>query len=125
MVPQKKLEPGSQYEQYDLDGDGVVTDEELEMDRRLLELQDYKSDIENEDKKEEAQRQMAWFALFGMLLYPFAVVASIAFGGLEAAKILGSMAATYFVSVAAIVAAFYGKEAYVKKDKPKPSPPKQ
>lgn len=125
MVPQKKLEPGSNYEQYDLDGDGVVTDEELEMDRRLLELQDYKSDIENEDKKEEAQRQMAWFALFGMLLYPFAVVASIAFGGLEAAKILGSMAATYFVSVAAIVAAFYGKEAYVKKDKPKPSPPKQ
>lgn len=125
MVPQKKLEPGSQYEQYDLDGDGVVTDEELEMDRRLLELQDYKSDIENEDKKEEAQRQMAWFALFGMLLYPFAVVASIAFGGLEAAKILGSMAATYFVSVAAIVAAFYGKEAYVKKDKPKPTPPKQ
>ena len=125
MVPQKKLEPGSNYEQYDLDGDGVVTDEELEMDRRLLELQDYKSDIENEDKKEEAQRQMAWFALFGMLLYPFAVVASIAFGGLEAAKILGSMAATYFVSVAAIVAAFYGKEAYVKKDKPKPTPPKQ
>ena len=125
MVPQKKLEPGSNYEQYDLDGDGVVTDEELEMDRRLLELQDYKSDIENEDKKEEAQRQMAWFALFGMLLYPFAVVASIAFGGLEAAKILGSMAATYFVSVAAMVAAFYGKEAYVKKDKPKPTPPKQ
>lgn len=114
MVPQKKLEPGSNYEKYDRDGDGIVTDEELEMDRRLLELEDLRSDIENEDKKEEAQRQMAWFALFGMLLYPFAVVASIAFGGLEAAKILGSMAATYFVSVAAIVAAFYGKEAYTK-----------
>jgi hypothetical protein len=33
----------------------------------------------------------------------------------KAASILGDMAPTYFVSVAAIVAAFYGKEAYAKK----------
>ena len=37
------------------------------------------------------------------------------FIGLDnASKILGDMAATYFVSVAAIIAAFYGKEAYTK-----------
>ena len=36
--------------------------------------------------------------------------------GLEnASKTLGDMAPTYFVAVAAIVAAFYGKEAFGKK----------
>ena len=106
-MAEKKLEPGSQYEKYDLDGDGIVTDEEFEMDQKLMRM-------ENEDKKEDAQRHMAWFALFGMLLYPSLVVVSV-FTGLEkAATVLGDMAPTYFVSVAAIVAAFFGKEAYVK-----------
>ena len=114
MAAQKKLEPGSEYAKYDLDGDGIVTDEELAMDEKLLRLQDLKSDIENEDKKEDAQRMMAWFALFGMLLYPSLVVISSWFGIEKAASVLGDMAPTYFVSVAAIVAAFFGKEAYVK-----------
>ena len=70
--------------------------------------------IENEDKKEDAQRNMAWFALFGMLLYPFAVVLAAWMGLSGASDILGDMAPTYFVSVAALVAAYYGKEAYVK-----------
>ena len=115
MAAQKKLEPGSEYNKYDLDGDGIVTDEELEMDRKMLELQDMKSDMENEDKKQDAQRNMAWFALTGMLLYPFAVVLSVWMGLDQAGKILGDMAAVYFVSVAAIVAAFYGKEAIAAK----------
>ena len=105
---QKKLQKGSEYEHLDVDGDGIVTDEELEMDRKMLELQDLKSDIENEDKKEDAQRNMAWFALAGMLLYPSLVVLAYLINLDQAGKVLGDMAATYFVSVAAIVAAFYG-----------------
>ena len=91
----------------DLDGDGIVTDEEFEMDQKLMRM-------ENEDKKEDAQRYMAWFALFGMLLYPSLVVLSVLMSIDKAATVLGDMAPTYFVSVAAIVAAFFGKEAYVK-----------
>jgi len=60
---------------------------------------------------------MAWFALFGMLLYPFAVVLAVLLTLDSAAKILGDMAATYFVSVAAIVAAFFGGQALVNKKK--------
>jgi len=115
MAAQKKLQKDSEYAHLDKDGDGIVTDEELEMDEKMLRLQDLKSDIENEDKKQDAQRMMAWFALFGMLLYPFAVVLANWIGLDQAAKILGDMAATYFVSVAAIVAAFYAKEAIAKK----------
>ena len=106
-MAQKKLEPGSDYAKYDIDGDGIVTDEELEMDAKMMRL-------ENEDKKEDAQRHMAWFALFGMLLYPALVVVSVFTGLDKAAGVLGDMAPTYFVSVAAIVAAFFGKAAYGK-----------
>jgi hypothetical protein len=50
-----------------------------------------------------------------MLLYPFAVVLAVMIGLEQASKILGDMAATYFVSVAAIVAAFFGGQAFSSK----------
>ena len=113
----KKLEPDSKWAHLDKDGDGIVSDKEIAMEERMIELEDMRSDMENEDKKQDAQRNMAWFALAGMLLYPFAVVLAIWVGLDQAGKILGDMAAVYFVSVAAIVAAFYGKEALAKKSK--------
>jgi hypothetical protein len=105
----KTLESGSKYESFDVDGDGVVTDAEIALQEKMIK-------VENQDKREDAQRSMAWFALFGMLLYPFSVVLA-SWMGLEAApSILGDMAPTYFVSVAAIVAAFYGTQAYASKN---------
>ena len=104
----KQLQSDSIWAEADTDGDGVVTDAEIELFERRVRF-------ENEDKKEDAQRNMAWFALAGMLLYPFSVVLAAALSLPSAANILGNMAATYFVSVAAIVAAFYGGQAYAKK----------
>jgi len=52
--------------------------------------------------------------LFGMLLYPFAVIGAVIFSLDEAAKILGSMASIYFVSVAGIVSVFFGANALAK-----------
>lgn len=111
----KRLQAGSYYDQFDVDGDGVVTDEELARAERMMM-------VENEDKKQDAQRNMAWFALGGMLLYPFAVVLAVWLNLGKAGDILGDMAATYFVSVAAIVAAFYGKEAFAARNNPPPAP---
>ena len=108
MAAQKKLEKDSQYAHLDIDGDGFLTDEELDMDERMMR-------IENEDKRQDAQRYMAWFALWGMLLYPSMVVISLLIGLDQAAKILGDMAAVYYVSVAAIVAAYFGTQALKKK----------
>ena len=95
----------------DWDGDGKVSEEEKKM---YLEFK--RKRLEDEDAMRDAQRNMAWFALYGMLLYPFAVVASTFFGLESGATVLGDMAPTYFVSVAAIVAAFYGKSALEKKE---------
>ena len=73
--------------------------------------------LEDQDAMRDAQRNMAWFALAGMLLYPSLVVFAYLINLDTAGKVLGDMAATYFVSVAAIVAAFYGKEALINKSK--------
>ena len=67
MAPQKKLQKDSSFAHLDKDGDGIVSDEEMMMERKMIELEDLRSDMENEDKKQDAQRQMAWFALWGML----------------------------------------------------------
>ena len=91
----------------DTNGDGKVSKEEQAM---YLEFK--RRELEDADARRDAMRNMAWFALFGMLLYPFAVVLAMLIGLDGASKILGDMAATYFVSVAAIVMAFIGGNAY-------------
>ena len=92
----------------DTNGDGKVSEEEQAM---YLEFK--RKELDDADAMRDAQRKMTWFALFGLLLYPFAVVIANAVGLDQASKILGDMAATYFVSVAAIVAAFFGGQAYL------------
>ena len=90
----------------DTNGDGKVSDAE-----EAMYLEAKRKELEDADAMRDAQRKMAWFALGGMLLYPFAVVIAVGLGMTEASKILGSMASVYFVSVAAIVAAFFGTQA--------------
>jgi len=99
-------------ESADTNGDGHISDEELESH---LNLEHRRKELEDLDAMRDAQRKMTWFALFGLLLYPFCVVLAVGFGLSSAATILGDMAATYFVSVAAIVAAFFGGHAYTTK----------
>lgn len=91
----------------DTNQDGHISKEEYEM-----EFEFKRKAFEDADARRDAMRQMAWFALFGMLLYPFAVVLASLIGLDQAGKILGDMAATYFVSVAAIVMAFIAGNAY-------------
>ena len=97
------------YHPADVNGDGKVSDEESAM---YLEFK--RKELEDADAMRDAQRSMTWFALGGLLLYPFAVVLAELSGLEQASKILGDMAATYFVSVAGIVAAFFGSQAWSK-----------
>lgn len=117
MAAAKTLAADSIYAHLDTDGDGVITDEEMARAKEIAEFEHKRKMQENEDAKEDQIRQMAWFALWGMLLYPFAVVMANWIGLDQASKILGDMAATYFVSVAAIVAAFFAGNAYSDKKK--------
>ena len=102
----KKLEPNSEFAQYDSNNDGVVDDDELETSQQLQELR-------LQQDKANAQRGMAWFALWGMLLYPTLIVVCTFVGLDQAAAILGDIASVYFVAIAGLVAAFFGASAWV------------
>ena len=99
-------ETTKEYHPADTNGDGKVSAEE-----QVMYLEAKRKELEDQDAMRDAQRNMSWFALFGMLLYPFSVVLADWLGLDNASSILGNMAPTYFVAVAAIVAAFYAKEA--------------
>ena len=99
-------------EDADINNDGHISQQEMEMH-----LEFKRKELEDQDAMRDAQRRMAWFALGGMLLYPFAVVLAVLMGLDSASKILGDMAATYFVAVAGIVAAFFGSQALTSKKK--------
>ena len=105
----KTSRPPNTYHPADTNGDGKVSTEEEKM---YLEFK--RKELEDQDAMRDSQRKMAWFALFGMLLYPFAVVTASVAGLDQAQGTLGDMAPTYFVAVAGIVAAFFGAQAFTK-----------
>ena len=96
----------------DTNGDGKVSDKEHEM---YMEFK--RKELEDADAMRDAQRTMAWYSLYGMLLYPIAIVGATIAGLDQGAKILGDMAGVYFIAVAGIVAAFFGAQAITNKKK--------
>jgi hypothetical protein len=105
----------------DTNGDGHVSQDELDM---YLEFK--RRELEDQDAQRDAMRKMAWFALWGMLLYPTTIMITSFFGLDRAATIIGDIAPTYFVAIAGLVAAFFGANAYSqskKNDAPTPPPP--
>lgn len=95
----------------DVDGDGHISKQELEMH-----LEFKRKALEDQDAQRDAMRRMTWFALFGMLLYPFSIVLTSFLGLDSAASIVGDIAPTYFVAISALVAAFFGADAYKNRD---------
>lgn len=88
----------------DLNNDGLVTEDELRVKKMMLEMED-------EDAQRDAIRKMAWFALFGLLLYPLGIFATSFFGLDTAAQLIADIAPTYFASIAVLVSAFFGADA--------------
>tara|TARA_B110000503_G_C7098795_1_gene392856 strand:- start:4 stop:318 length:315 start_codon:yes stop_codon:yes gene_type:complete len=100
----KVLQADSIYNQFDTDGDGIVTDEEMARAERMIQ-------IENDDKRQDAQRNMAWLAVISMVTYPL-----LAFIMPESRlSTLASMSDMLFMSQAGIVAAFFGAQAFMSK----------
>ena len=100
------------YHPADTNGDGKVTPEEHEM---YMEFK--RKELEDADARRDAMRMMTWFALAGMLLYPAAILITSMLGQDKAASIIGDIAPTYFVAISALVAAYFGANAYTDKKK--------
>jgi len=110
VAEEQKTIDASCVEGADANGDGHITKEELEMH-----LEFKRKELEDQDAQRDAIRKMAWFSLFGLLLYPIGIFVTSAFGMDKAANLIADIAPTYFASIAVLVSAFFGADAIAKK----------
>jgi hypothetical protein len=101
-MTQKKFQKHSEYEDYDLDGDGVVTDEEL---AHAKEINKTEADL----RKQKAQRRMATATLIGM----GAFTAGMFFMPIEHIDALSDLSNLFYISGAGIVGAYMGTSAWM------------
>ena len=100
----KKLENNSIYNDYDADGDGVVTDAELEHAKLIKET-------ETALRKQIAQLRMARYTLISMGVFTFAMFLI----DLERVKALSDISNLFYLSGAGIVGAYMGTTAWMNK----------
>ena len=98
----KSLENNSKYNEYDSDGDGIVTDEEL---ANVTEIKKVEHDL----RKQRAQRRMATASLVAMGLFTGAKV----FVDIERVKALSDISNLFYISGAGIVGAYMGASAFM------------
>ena len=101
----------TELEKYDKNGNGIIDPNEL----ALIELEDRRRKMEDEDAHRDAQRKMAYFALAGLLLYPSGIFICDLLGLPRAAELIADIAPTYFASIAVLVSAFFGASAITSK----------
>jgi len=101
-MAQKKLEKNSDFDQYDMDGDGIVTDEELEHAKLIKET-------ERQLRKSLAQLRMARFTLIAMGVF----TAAMFFVPIERVEALSDISNLFYISGAGIVGAYMGTTAWM------------
>lgn len=101
----KTLEKNSKYNEFDVDGDGTVTDDELNRSERMMQ-------IENMDKLADQQRVMAWVAMF----MPFAIIIFLCAPFIDMDKVTAivGLATVFCGSMGTIVVAFMAATAYIR-----------
>jgi len=106
MAEQKTLQKGSKYNDVDLDGDGIITDEEIARTQALI-------DLENKDKKEDQLRMMAWVAMLSMVIFTAALYLPII--ALDRLAAIDNILQMFYIAQAGVVATFFGANAYMSK----------
>jgi len=100
----KTLQNDSKYNEYDLDGDGIVTDEELENAKVMKET-------ETLLRKQLAQLRMARATLIAMGAFTLAMFII----DIERVKALSDISNLFYLSGAGIVGAYMGTTAWMNK----------
>lgn len=62
----KTLEEKSKYSDLDYDGDGQVSDKELETHHKIMEAKQEEIRLANRDAKDDQQRKMVWVSLLSV-----------------------------------------------------------
>ena len=103
-MAEKKFQNDTAYAKYDLDGDGEITDEELEHAKEIRET-------ERDLRKSLAQLRMARYTLVGMGIFTVVMFAM----PVEKIEALSNISNLFYISGAGIVGAYMGTTAWMSK----------
>ena len=98
-MAQKKLEPSSDFEKYDLDADGVVSDEEITRAKEIREAED-------KSRKHLAQLRLARFSLIGIGVYT--ILLFMPFIPDSRIMLLKEVSPLLYISLSGVVGAYMG-----------------
>jgi pilus assembly protein TadC len=98
----------TEFEKADSNKNGSIEKSEW----ALLELEDRRRRLDDEDLKRNAERRFTGFALAGMLIYPFIILLASVLGFDKAASLITDIASVYVIAASGVVAAFMGFNAY-------------
>ena len=101
-MKRKTLQKSSKYEKYDIDNDGIVSDEEFE---HMAEIKRLEHDL----RKQRAQRRMATASLVAMAAFTGAMF----FVDLDRVKALADISNLFYITGGGIVAAYMGASAFM------------
>ena len=101
----KKLQKGSQYEKFDLDGDGIVSDQELSRSEHMIRL-------ENSDKMQDQQRMLCWVSSVSSIILIVLVMSPVIPD--TRVEMVTALLSTYVVANLGIVATFMGTTAFTR-----------
>ena len=104
-MTQKQLQKKSKYAEYDIDGDGVVSDEEISHIKEIKET-------ETKLRKNLAQLRMARYTLIGMGVFTLAMFLV----PIERVEALADISNLFYISGAGIVGTYMGTTAYMTKN---------
>ncbi|MEC8253895.1 MAG: hypothetical protein VX004_00325 [SAR324 cluster bacterium] len=105
MTP-KKLEDRSKYDHLDQDGDGVVSDRELDQGKAIL-------DMDLMEAKSDSQRRMAWICLLSIIVLTVLLVSPAV--SEDRVDALSDLVGLFYISMAGIVGAHMGVQAWMTK----------
>ena len=104
-MTQKKLEKGSKYAEFDLNADGIVSDEELKLSEQMIRL-------ENNDKMQDQQRIICWVSSISSIIL-IVLVMSPAINDAKAQMAI-PLISTYVIANLGIVSVFMGATAFTR-----------
>ena len=100
----KKLQKDSHFDEFDLDGDGTVSDEEIKRSQDMLE-------IELREEKSEAQKRMAWVAMASMIVFSGILFTPMVTESRVSA--LADLLGLFYIAQAGVVGAYMGVSAWM------------
>jgi hypothetical protein len=106
-MTQKKLQSKSKYNDLDLNNDGIVDDNELELAERLTRL-------ENNDKKDDQIRLMAWVSMLSVIGVILLVLSPIIPD--TRVQLCTALISTFVVTNLGILATFMATSAWSKRN---------